>query len=342
MKEELLKRFLNAQCSPEEIEEIMHWINSGKFNSRISSLLKDKWDEPDIKKEPDFVYEQLLYSITNCIYKSEKDKKEVTGRQPLRKLNIDYSYYAKVAASITIFIAVIATSVVSFIKDQTNDHLPKITYVTKSTSIGEKLKFKLPDGSIITLNSASSLKYPDPFPKGKRDVFLNGEAFFDVKRDTISSFTVHNDKIATTALGTSFNIRAKNNEVKIALATGKVEVALKGNGEQEQYLMDLVPGEMATYKEGDVILGKEKFNMEEVAGWKSGQINFKQSSLNKVVERLEKWYGVTISLDPGISKEQKLTGKINNENLESIIQGICFSMDYEYNINGKNVEIKLK
>lgn len=342
MKEELLKRFLNNQCSQEEIEEIRQWANSGEYDTRISSLLKEKWDEPDIQKEPDFVYEQLLQRITGRISEEEKHKQKATGAEPKRNVNIDYLYYAKVAASITIFIAVIAASVISFINDRTNDHLPKITYVTKSTSIGEKLKFRLPDGSIINLNSASSIKYPDPFPEGKRDVFLTGEAFFDVKRDTASSFTVHNDDIKTTALGTSFNIRAIKDEVKVALATGKVKVILEGIENQEEAIMHLEPGQMAIFQEGDKNLRKENFDVEEVTGWKNGQIYFRQSSINDVVEKLEKWYGVTISLDPGISKEQKLTGNIDNENLESIIQGICFSMDYEYSINGKNVEIKLK
>jgi ferric-dicitrate binding protein FerR (iron transport regulator) len=230
MDETLIKKFLDDQCSPEELEEIMRLSNSAKGDAYIFSLLQKKWKENNIQKEPDFLYKNLLRKINNRISEKEsaKSSKAVPGIQPTRKWYLEYFHYAKVAATIAIFVIVSTVLTFNFNNYQQNSPLSAITYVIQSTSVGQKLKFRLPDGTDIILNAASSIKYPDHFPEGKREVFLSGEAFFDVKRDTSSPFIVHNDKITTTALGTSFNIKATNNEVNVALATGRVSVEMEG------------------------------------------------------------------------------------------------------------------
>jgi hypothetical protein len=193
VKEELLKRLLNNQCSPEEIKEIEKLLNNPKDKKEIDSLLDQKWKEHQIKMYPNFVYENILLKINEKI--SQRDPK-IISRSNRRGLNF---YYAKVAASIIIIFMVSAVLILTFF-DNLKNATPELNYVTKTTAIGEKLKFKLPDGTAVHLNSASTVKYPNPFPEGNREVFLTGEAFFDVKRDTQSSFTIHNDNVRTTAL----------------------------------------------------------------------------------------------------------------------------------------------
>lgn len=341
MDEELIKKFLDDQCSPEELEEILRLSNSAKGEAHILSLLEKKWKEDNVQKDPDFLYEHLFRKITHRISEKESTKspKTVPGTQQTRKGYFEYFHYAKVAATVAIFVLVSTVLTFNFNNYQQNIPLSAITYVVQSTSMGQKLKFKLPDGTGIILNSASSIKYPDHFPEGKREVFLSGEAFFDVKRDTLSPFIVHNDKITTTALGTSFNIRAANNEVNVALATGRVSVEMEGISRPNEKIY-LNPGEMAICKPKIKNIRKENFDVAEVTGWKEGTIHFNQISLNNIIIRLEQWYGVKISLDKKIPGNKILTGKFNNENLESILQGLCFSLECNYTINGKIVEIK--
>lgn len=344
MNEELLKKFLNDQCSQEEIKKIKSWANSPNNKSQLFSLLEEKWKGLNVQTERDFVYENLFRKITDRISEKESTKslKAIPAIQTSFRRYTGYFYYSKVAATVAIFIIVSVFFVLNFNSFQQNSFSSAIAYVTKSTSIGQKLTFRLPDGTAIILNAASSIKYPEHFSEGKREVFLSGEAFFNVVKDTASPFMVHSDNITTTALGTSFNIKATDNEVEVALTTGKVSVEYQDVKSRPNEKIYLYPGEMAIYKPKLKNIRKENFNVAEITAWKEGSIHFNHVPLNEIMKRLGQRYGVTISLDNKISGDKKLTGEFNNENLESILQGLCFSLECKYIINGKNVEIKLK
>lgn len=337
VNKDLIKRFLNDECSAEEIEMIRHWANNDKDKARFFSFLEERWKEDDVKKEPDFVYENLWRKINQRV--SEKETGTVAQPAVIHRA-IDYFYYAKVAATIAIFMIVTTFLARDFYNYLQKGDVPVVTYITKSTLKGQKLRTRLPDGSVVILNSSSSIQYPDHFPEGKREVFLSGEAFFDVARDTSSPFKVHNGNVTTTALGTSFNIRATHQAVKVALTTGKVSVEAEGIPSREKIY--LYPGEMAVYNPEFKDIYKERFDVGQVTGWKEGSIHFNHMPFSKIIEDLEQWYGVTISLEDNIPGSKKLTGEFNNESLESILQGLCFSLGYEFNIDEENVKIKIK
>ncbi len=212
-----------------------------------------------------------------------------------------------------------------------------VPWITKSTSHGEKLNLTLPDGSRVWLNSGSKLEFPERFSETERFMSLSGEAYFEVKKDSLRPFRVESEGFITTALGTSFNINTKNNPLlKISLLTGKVVI----DRDQEKEQITLIPGQEFQFDK----VGNEKrvmsFNLETAIAWKEGRLIFDNASLPEVVQILEEWYGVKFSLANAENVSWKFSGDYQNQILDNVLNSISFIEKFEYEINGKNVKLK--
>jgi len=209
--------------------------------------------------------------------------------------------------------------------------------ITKATQFGEKLNFKLPDGSSVWLNSGSQLSFPEKFDSLERKVVLLGEGYFEVKKDTSRVFKVVSGDLETEALGTSFNINFLNpQEVLVSLLTGKVKI--QSESLAESYL--LVPGEQLQYIQTDNHFKISKIATETVIGWKEGLLSFKNAGFEEVVASLERWYGVNIQVSGRPLKTWRLSGKYKNQNLDLVLDRMSFVEYFNYEINGKNIHLK--
>ncbi|WP_186754019.1 FecR family protein [Echinicola salinicaeni] len=249
------------------------------------------------------------------------------------------SQWAKVAA-ILVFSLLISFFSTRFLdSDVEGEQVAGLEWITKSTAMGEKLSFRLSDGSVVWLNAGSSLQYPVSFDSTVRLVKLSGEGFFEVAKDSIKPFKVLSGNLTTTALGTSFNIRSQaTKDVKVSLVTGKVMIdeAFSGNA----YFLS--PGQ-----ELDFDLGKEKidihpFDDELVQSWRNGVLIFKKAQFKQVKEKLESWYGVSIEVKGVIPKTWRFSGKFEQQMLETILNSMSNIENFDYKINGKKVNISFK
>ena len=210
--------------------------------------------------------------------------------------------------------------------------------VVKENPPGQKSRIHLSDGSVVQLNANSSIKYLEDFEPGQRIVHLSGEAFFQVAKDSLRPFTVISGEISTTALGTQFNVSAFPGQevVKVNLLEGKVEVKEK-TGQQSLVLNEK---QAVHYQAGANKLQKATFNYAEAIAWKDGILYFQKSSLPEVISRLQRWYGVQISILGSPAEPKVISGRFENESLENVLQSISFPGGFDYEINGKNVSIK--
>ena len=211
-----------------------------------------------------------------------------------------------------------------------------VKWITKSTNAGEKLNFRLPDQSLVWLNSKSKLSFPESFDSTVRLVILEGEGFFEVAEDSIQPFQVYADSLMTTALGTSFNVLARDNEeLKVSLVTGKVKI----NYQRDSISYYLTPGKELKYNTGQSQASINPFNQERVTGWRFGQLIFKSSSLQEVQSKLEAWYGVEISIKGTAHRNWRFTGKFENQTLENVLISMSNIEDFRYTIKNKEVSI---
>ena len=172
---------------------------------------------------------------------------------------------------------------------------PLPAYNTVATSRGRQFQVMLPDGTIVWLNAASSLRYPVAFPEGERNVMITGEAYFEVAADARRPFTVKTDKgTAIEVLGTSFNVNAYTDELvlRATLLQGKIRVkAPTGN-------QVLLPGQQAMVAQSITI--DPHANTARAIAWKNGIFNFQQASLEEVMRQIARWYDVEVVYEKNV------------------------------------------
>lgn len=267
--------------------------------------------------------------IVRSMHESEQfflRKKNLNRRKKIR--------FMAYAASIGLLLM----SVMFFAKLDTGDEKGTYTWIEKENIKGQKARIFLPDGSAVLLNSSSKLVYPSAFDEETRKVFLKGEAFFEVAKDSLKPFLVTTDHLTAKVLGTSFNFKAyeDKDEQSLALVTGLVEIIFE-NGNANNLL--LTPGEKVSFEKATGIFGKEIFDYDAEIIWKDGIIRFKDTPLKDALETLEQWYGVTFILENKSNKELPVTGRFNSENLDNVLQSLSYSIKFDYQI--KNSQVRL-
>ncbi|WP_215223108.1 FecR family protein [Echinicola shivajiensis] len=208
--------------------------------------------------------------------------------------------------------------------------------ISKKTSKGTKSSFYLPDGTLVKLNSSSKLEFPNVFSDSIREVRLVGQAFFEVTRNEAVPFIVRTEKMDVQVLGTSFDILSYPNSdrFEVAVATGKVAV-----DSREGYSEIITKSEMTRLdlKSGRLI--KSSYTPIYHLGWKDGVLAFEDKSFKQVFEDLERWYGVDIQVSSEIDLKKKYTGKYDNQSLENVLFGMATVLDFQFEINGKQIKI---
>ncbi|MEM7654851.1 MAG: FecR domain-containing protein, partial [Bacteroidota bacterium] len=192
------------------------------------------------------------------------------------------------------------------------------TEVVLTTTYGQQLETELPDGSKVTLNANSSLRYHSQHP---RKVWLEGEAFFEVKKmpETQANFLVLTEDLTVTVLGTSFNVNSRNDQTKVFLEEGKVKLNVY---HAESEVIEMVPGDLIAYSKKRKQLNENQKNASvlENASWKEGTLIFNDTPLEKALYKIEDIYGIQFVLESGELKEERISGGVPIKDLTVTLQ----------------------
>ncbi|UZR98398.1 FecR family protein [Chondrinema litorale] len=213
---------------------------------------------------------------------------------------------------------------------------PKINYITKSTTEGQRLNLTLSDGSVIVLNSNSKLTYPEKFSATSREITLQGEAYFEVMRNSAKPFSVSSGDVVTTVLGTSFNIRAFDIEnIEVTVNSGKVKVAANAIGKE----VVLSKGQQANYSKhlGDITTNE--VNPEWYNSWISKSLEFDLMPFKEVVKILEHTYTAKVQIRNSASNECLIRGKYEDEKLTNVLDGLQYVVKFDYHFDESGVII---
>ena len=197
----------------------------------------------------------------------------------------------------------------------------------KATQKGQRATITLMDGTKVYLNANSKISFPEQFSADKREVKLEGEAFFEVARDVKKPFIIQSGELITTVLGTSFNIRSFANEPQaVSVATGKVKVnASDNNGHTEELF--LTPNQQAYY---DGELCKNDIDIRQAIAWKDKIIQFDDISLAEATVVLENWFGVSIQIEGENIKQCKISGQYIDEDLTNVMESFRHILGIKY------------
>jgi ferric-dicitrate binding protein FerR (iron transport regulator) len=186
----------------------------------------------------------------------------------------------------------------------------------------------LPDGSTITLNHGSEVKFPKEFTGNTREVSLVGEAFFNIKPDAGKPFIIKTNGASVRVLGTSFNVCAYNESetVEVIVKTGKVELINTGAGEEEEKVV-LLPGQTGTLNMYTrKLLRTNNYNPNKLA-WYTREISFDYTPLGEVFETLRHVYNIRVDVDKQVDTKQKLTASFSKQDPEYIMEVIALTLD---------------
>ncbi|WPP50992.1 FecR family protein [Catalinimonas niigatensis] len=336
MDRQLLEKFFKGECSGHECNKVLSWYLSGEADQELSEKIETYWKETQ-RHEKEWGKAFLFESINQQL--STSTKKKTTSLQKKKYKPRQHWKTWSYAAVITLLLGCFAYFYFVLVKASSAPPEAKIAdqdvLIIKNTAKGEKLTLVLADSTIVKLNAGSQLSYYKHTP---REVFLEGEAFFEVIRDTLHPFQIHSGNILTTVLGTSFNIKAfAEEEIAVSVVSGEVKVAQQDNIAVLD--LHLKPGEQAVYSAQDTTFSKNRFDPEDVLSWKEGRLYFKNARFSEVVNALEHWYGVEISVErKGI--ENGFSGSYTNRSLESVLEGMSFVLNFDYEIHEKHIIIK--
>ncbi|SOD17564.1 FecR family protein [Pedobacter xixiisoli] len=209
-------------------------------------------------------------------------------------------------------------------------------YISYHNDYGKTAIITLEDGSKISLNSNSTLKYPQHFANDKREVELEGEGFFEISKDIDRPFTVKTNRLNTTVLGTKFNVSAYRNSaaVSIALVEGSVTVELSDKSQK----ITLKPTEMASVNASSKQLEKSTFDANKTTAWQTGAIIFENASFEDIAAKLYNAYGIKL-INKTSDKRWKYSGNFTKTDYISIIQNICFAKRINYKINNNIITL---
>lgn len=334
-KYEIIARDLSGEISSEESSLLKEWISASPSNEQLYHSIKQAWqdtrtrlDISDVSHKEE-IFARILEQANQATYQPYKPI------LPLKK-SIWPGIFYKTAAVLTI-LAIAGLLVMQSIHKQESDSANEISMIHNSVNKGQKLKIHLPDGTIVWLNSESSLSYPDRFVDSVRMVELKGEAFFEVMKNPDVPFIVKSGDLTTTVIGTSFNFRSYDDQpANISLVSGKIFV----NSMDHPEAIYLEPGERLNYFPNEKRFLKDRFNKKAETGWKDGIIYFEEAGFDEVVKTLERWYGVEIISKNKMKKPWKYTGEFENEYLDIVLESISYSKNFKYNIDQNTVYVE--
>ena len=215
----------------------------------------------------------------------------------------------------------------------------QLTYNTIIIPKGGEYKLTLMDGTKVWLNSNSKLRYPSDFGNGVRKVQLEGEAYFQVAKDSVHPFIVDVNNMQVKVLGTSFNVNAysKEDEVVTTLVEGKVEVKDDFWGNKEK----LLPNEQFRFNKLNGKASKNQVDTRIYTAWKDGRFVFENESLEDIMTRLSRWYDVEVFYLNNSTKDLRFTGDVARyENINEILEMIEITQKVKFTIKERSLMIE--
>jgi len=215
-----------------------------------------------------------------------------------------------------------------------------LVYNTLTVPYGKRFELRLSDGTHIFLNSGTSLKYPIKFLKGEeRQVYLNGEAFFDVTKDTDHPFIVNMNNVGVRVFGTKFNASSypENDKVNTVLVEGSVSIFNNNIGFNKKTASLLKPGFIASWNKHNKEISIKKADIAMHTAWIEGRILFRHLPFKNIIRKLERHYDVTIINNNKKLDKEFFTASFDIETIEQVLE--VFHKNYNINYSIINEQI---
>ncbi|WP_462318141.1 FecR family protein [Marinilabilia sp.] len=305
-----LTRFLSGESSPEEEERIENWRKSSEKNEAFFQDFRKIWNAGYQAILPEDVLEEDWSTIRDRINFDSQSK---------RKIGL-WNAFSRVAA---VFILLLTVSGALY----TYWNVPGFGRWTAFQTGDHVDSLKLPDNSMVFLNNHSSLKYLKSFGEGRRTVSLEGEGFFDVVRDTENPFRVNTPEgVQVEVLGTSFHLKSGNGieNVELNVTEGLVGLSYKDISSEVE------SGKSAVFSDNELQISS--ISNVNFLSWKTGSLEFSQSSLKSIVNTLKQHYSSIKRVKIQSSSDVLVTTSFNNQPISEILDELEFHFNKKFTL----------
>ncbi|MEF8802702.1 MULTISPECIES: FecR family protein [Bacteroides] len=327
LSEDIINKYLTGQCSEEEVVEVNAWMKESEENARQLFRMEEIYH---LGKFNQYADRQQMARAEKQLYKKLDEEK--------RKQNkiLRMHRWMKYAAMIAVILVIGGGSGYWLYQNGNNQHM--MVAVANEGIVKEII---LPDGTKVWLNNSATLKYPREFSEKARNVYLDGEAYFEVTKNRHKPFTVQSDAMRVRVLGTTFNFKCDKNYriAEVTLIEGEIEV--KGNKEEGQII--LAPGQRAELNKNNGRLTVKQVDAKMDAVWHDNLIPFQKADIFTISKALERFYDIKIILSPDMRADKTYSGVLKKKStIESVLKSLQNSISIDYKIVGNNIFISPK
>lgn len=318
----IANRFLaEKNCSSQELNDLKRWLSSPATHTEVESWLAEHW-----ASSTEIDSKTLIETVFKQIQEYQRANRLKSGFSLTRILK----FYQKIAAFL--LIPLTGLGIIYWM----NQYHPSMAQFNEAIAPrGQKSQIILADGTKVWLNSDTRIKYPGTFSKNQRDVFLDGEAFFEVSKNEHQPFVVHTSGVEVKVLGTKFNVKAYSdeNQIETSLFEGKINLLLYNPSSSQRIEKEVIPGESFVYSTASHQLTVNRFPQDEINGWKNNQLIFKDDTFGNLIRKLERWYDVEVVYDEKKFDDRHLTVELyEGERLDRLMKiiSLALSVNYQY------------
>ncbi|GGI25710.1 FecR family protein [Pedobacter mendelii] len=318
---QLLRKFIEKDLSSEEFLKLKEILADPNYEPLIHELMAEEWEM--IKPVLNFSKGQSEYLFKRIT----KDKRFTDSIQNKKKHFRMLINTIKIAAC---FFVVLISALVIY-----NYHNPQSPdYVYYTSPLGKRSYYLFPDGSKVWLNAGTKVRIAKDFQGKFREVFLEGEAFFDVVHNTKKPFIIHTGNILTQVLGTAFNVSAyPKKNISVVVLRGKVGVK-----DAKRLVVFVNPNQQLAYDFKTSVLKTEQVNAELYTSWTKGELELNDVSVEEAAEIISRWYNVKIVFkNESIKKSHFVASFETNTPLKQVIEIISKLNKFNYEINQNTI-----
>ncbi len=360
---DIISRVISGDATSEEIQQLLHWFNESEDNPKEFARYEMLWNAMEIiGRRHEFNSERAFQKFNDHI-EGFGQKKSVSLLSRISRI-----------AAMLIFASGIAFFAGYYLKPVTKN----VVTCKIVTPKGSKAYVELADGSKVWLNAESKLTYPESFSENTRDVYLEGEGYFEIAKNKEKPFIVHTSKVNIRAVGTAFNVKSYSSEdiiqttlVEGAVAIEKHDIKVAGNAKNSSVVY-LKPNQQATFykassfidvssktsvvmaedkptvKSMDILVRKdsllfdEKVNTELFTSWKENKLVFDNEPFESLAVKLERQFNMKCRFMDEELKSFRFTGKFPEVSVEQLFAALQFASPFHYIINENNIYLSLK
>ncbi len=315
----LYQKFLKGEILPNQEIELFKWLESSESQESMRFFYKEKWDSIKECNVPAEIQNRMLEFINK--------------HKQVENSNTSFLFKCMRYAAIIIFSFIIGISA-EFIFNKLHNSSNNTKKVIITANKGQRAKVTLADGTKVWLNSDSELKYDNNYGTKERNVWLKGEGYFEVTKDSECSFTVICKDIEVEALGTIFNVKSypKDKKTTVSLVQGKVKTTANNKS------ITMKSNECVSYCKCSGRLYKENLEyFNNSLMWKENQLAFNSAKLKDMAIVFSRIYNINVVFNSEDIKEIAFSGVIKNNSLENVLELINITSHIDYEINKDTV-----